>query len=66
MITEYVTPGGVERDDAAVTLTVTVVTGVGAVEVDFVIPAHEQALLYLAVPEQALAYVGTELGVTVT
>lgn len=29
-------------------------------------PAHEQALEYLAVPEQAVAYVGTELGSCVT
>lgn len=30
------------------------------------IPAHEQALEYRAVPEQADAYDGTELGITVT
>jgi hypothetical protein len=30
------------------------------------LPQHEQALLYRAVPEQALAYTGTLLGTTVT
>jgi len=30
------------------------------------LPQHEQALLYRAVPEQALAYLGTLLGATVT
>lgn len=39
----------------AVTVLVTVVVGVGAVVVIAVTPKHEQALLYPAVPEQALA-----------
>lgn len=46
-------------------MAVTVVVGVGANVVARVTPAQEQALLYRAVPEQALAYEGTALGVCV-
>jgi hypothetical protein len=53
-------------DAVAVTVAVVVVTGVRAVVVMAVIPPQEQAILYLAVPEQALAYVGTLIGDAVT
>jgi hypothetical protein len=43
-----------------------VTVGVGAVVVIAVMPAQEQALLYLTTPEHALAYAGTEEGTTVT
>ncbi len=39
----------------AVTVEVVVVTGVGAVVVEAVMPQHEQALLYAEVPGQAEA-----------
>ena len=61
----FVSPVG-QTDTVAVTVTVVVVTGLGAVVVMAVMPQQEQALLYLAAPEQALAYVGTLLGITVT
>jgi len=50
----------------AVTGTVVVVKGVEKVVVMAVMPQQEQALLYLAGTSQALAYVGTLPGVTVT
>lgn len=64
-VPHFVSPVG-QTDAVAVTVTVIVVTGVGAMVVTAVTPQQEQALLYLAVPEQALAYVGTLLGTTVT
>jgi uncharacterized protein YacL len=64
-VPHFVSPAG-QTDTVAVTVTVVVVTGVGAVVVVAVMPQQEQALLYLAVPEQAVAYVGTLLGTTVT
>lgn len=48
------------------TTTVTVATGAETVTVALGMPAQEQALLYLATPEQALAYSGTPVGTTVT
>lgn len=42
------------------------VTGVGTNVVALVTPAQGQALLYRAVPEQALAWTGTVLGVWIT
>jgi hypothetical protein len=49
-----------------VTVTVIVFVGVGAVVVTPVTLKQEQALLYRAVPEHALAYAGTAVGITVT
>jgi hypothetical protein len=59
-----VSPVG-QTEAVRVTVTVVVVTGVGAVVVCAVIPQQEQALLYREAPSQALAYVGTMLGTTV-
>jgi len=59
-------PPAAQTAVVAVTGTVVVVKGVGKVVVMAVMPQQEQALLYLAAPSQALAYVGTLPGVTVT
>jgi len=40
-------------EDKLTAVTVTVVLGVAAVNVDLVAPTHEQALLYLTEPEHA-------------
>ncbi len=55
----------VGSETAVVVETVVETVGAGIVMVVAVMPQQEQALEYLETPEQALAYVGTILGLTV-